>query len=84
MRDQVDTNKRSLVWEPEEALYSPFGRPGCGAPMKDTEGRIVAVYQGKLRDVSIHCLLIVRFTFLRMIGTLYCSLGLECLQVHQI
>ncbi|XP_046549729.1 uncharacterized protein LOC124259610 [Haliotis rubra] len=52
LRDQVVTNKRSQVWEPEEAMYSPFGRPGCGAPMKDTEGRIVAVYQGKLRDTG--------------------------------
>ncbi|XP_067686403.1 apical junction molecule-like isoform X2 [Haliotis asinina] len=52
MRDQVATMKRSQVYEPEEALYSPFGRPGCGAPMKDTEGRIVAVRQGKLRDTG--------------------------------
>ncbi|XP_048238207.1 uncharacterized protein LOC124114477 isoform X2 [Haliotis rufescens] len=51
MKDKVGNN-RSQVYEPESAFYSPFGRPGCGAPMKDTEGRIVAVYQGKLRDTA--------------------------------
>lgn len=45
MRDLKQTDSK----EPPQEVYFPFGRPGCGAPIRTESGRVLADLRSKVR-----------------------------------